>query len=153
MGYTHYWYQRRDFTQGEWGQICEAAAALLPHAPVCLEYDEPNQPPAIDGECIAFNGRRDAGHETFYMTRKRRDLREYERGLDNSEGAFNFCKTAQKPYDSAVCAILAVAAQVAPDAITVRSDGDYTDWQAPLRWAAGILGDSLAFPLREAADQ
>lgn len=23
MGYTHYWYQRRDFTQGEWGQICD----------------------------------------------------------------------------------------------------------------------------------
>lgn len=139
MGYTHYWYQRRDFTQGEWGQICEAAAKLLPAAPVCLEYDEPNQPPAIGAEHIAFNGRRDDGHETFYMTR--------------SKGVFNFCKTAQKPYDAAVCAILAVAAQVAPDVITVRSDGDYTAWQAPLRWAAAILGDSLAYPIRETTAQ
>ena len=36
----------------------------------------------------------------------------------------HFCKTAYKPYDAAVVDLLIEVREVAPDAITLSSDGD-----------------------------
>ena len=40
---------------------------------------------------------------------------------------FEFCKTAQKPYDKYVVAMLIAVAQIT-DSISVSSDGDQEDW-------------------------
>ena len=57
----------------------------------------------------------DLGHETFHLTRK-------------DSGNFNFCKTARKPYDLMVCAVLFLAKYHFKDKIKISSDGDMNDW-------------------------
>ncbi|PWC64028.1 hypothetical protein TSH7_10065 [Azospirillum sp. TSH7] len=71
----------------------------------------------------------DLGHESFVLNRTK----------DRA-----FCKTARKPYDLVVCAVLAVAQMVAPDAISVTSDGDSDDWWPAIEWASLTL-DMVVF--------
>ena len=66
---------------------------------------------------VAINGDADEhlDHETFYLT-------------DIDEG-FNFCKTARKPYDSAVVAVLILAiVNEQPGWRNIGSDGTWEDW-------------------------
>ena len=113
MGYTHYWSNSRPFTDTEWALIAEKSRQILGHAQdrlgiaISEEYDI-NRIPVVTNEEIRFNGYADEGHETFYLTRKADD--------------FSFCKTARKPYDAAVVAILQCAAVYA-DGFDWRSDG------------------------------
>src|SRR6185312_10461897 len=104
MGYTHYWRGQRAFTEAEWTAICADAAKLLTDPPVVVtrEYDT-NEPPEITPDLIAFNGHSENGHETFW--------------LERTPESFQFCKTAHKPYDVLVTALLASAAHHAPEAI------------------------------------
>ena len=41
---------------------------------------------------------------------------------------FNFCKTAGKPYDMVVTASLIFAKKILGDALTIKSDGNWDDW-------------------------
>lgn len=68
-------------------------------------------PPEITDEHIRFNGFGNAGHETFI--------------LEPTMESFAFCKTAQKPYDVAVVAILHCASVIA--GVEFTSDGDEKD--------------------------
>ena len=43
---------------------------------------------------------------------------------------FNFCKTAYKPYDAVVTAILIRAKVIYGDSVQIRSDGDWSEWQS-----------------------
>lgn len=137
MGYTHYW-RHQEIPQDRWDLITADAEKLILAATnegtkLWHEYDEPDTLPAITSEEIFFNGADEEGHETFHLT---------------SDGAdFTFCKTAYKPYDKVVCAILAVAKQHAPDHITVSSDGDEADWREPLAWASEVLARDVPSPL------
>jgi hypothetical protein len=65
---------------------------------------------------IVFNGVGADAHETFFVSAD---------GVD-----FNFCKTAQKPYDIAVTASLIHAKKVFGDNIKISSDGDWSDWES-----------------------
>ena len=127
MGYTHYWKITDEIGDNAWAAICEDAEKLLAQSPCKLawEYDEPTRPPQANEAFIQFNGVGDDGHETLLLERSPED--------------FVFCKTAQKPYDQAVCAILAVAAGHSP-LIQVSSDGDMDDWKPALEWASQVLG-------------
>lgn len=145
MGYTHYWRQTRDFTDDEWlklrqgaGQVVSAlrnAKALrerdIPAVPfdipLAYEDDEPDRPPVVSLDEIRFNGVGEDGHETFYLTRRKPEKREFDR-LYETEGAFDFCKTARKPYDAAVVAVLTIAHTVAPGVLTLSSDGTPEEW-------------------------
>lgn len=125
MGYTHYWYQTRDFTDKEWGTIRVRAESVIDeHRDIlCYEEDQPNREPKVDKEHVRFNGKGWDGHETFLLTKKRGPRQPFlVEGSD--EGTFNFCKTAYKPYDAAVVELLLEVREVAPDAITLSSDGD-----------------------------
>ena len=134
MGYTHYWEQARDFTDSEWSELTAVAsrAVQICGVPLLFEYDQ-RRPPQIDGELIRFNGVDGDGHETFVLTRKKRALKPYETEPEDKEDAarFNFCKTAAKPYDTPVVAIL-IAASDSP-AISWSSDGDTGDHDAGRR--------------------
>jgi hypothetical protein len=74
--------------------------------------------PVADQNHIWFNGLEedDQGHETFQITKK----------LDSQ---FNFCKTARKPYDKYVCAVLLACEYYAPGALDIGSDGYKEEWQ------------------------
>jgi len=117
MGYTHYWSSDRDMTADEWKAITVAARKILAHEQdnngiaLSEDYDN-NRTPVVDGTEIRFNGYGDEGHETFVLTRLATD--------------FEFCKTACKPYDAAVVAVLIAARQYC-SAFSWRSDGNGED--------------------------
>lgn len=141
MGYTHYWHQKRDFKVAEWKAITDNTTALLAsnNLPPLLYEADSNELPLVDKDTIRFNGKLDDGHETFILTRKRRAPYDYETAEDARGGSFDFCKTARKPYDAAVVAVLLFAAHAAPGAISLSSDGDLEDWGDGLSLARTIV--------------
>jgi len=134
MGYTHYWYGLRNFTAPEWQAICDDARQLFDKATVtaCREYDRPQETPEIAADVIAFNGPNEDGHETFWFQREPDD--------------FQFCKTAAKPYDLLVTAMLIVSHKHAPDALRISSDGGVEDWRAGLDFTRQVLGADYGMP-------
>jgi hypothetical protein len=74
-----------------------------------------------DAEFVATDGmcEDDMSHETFFLSK-----------LSDPDN-WNFCKTARKPCDLVVCAILLLAVEIAPGALGVSSDGEMSgdDWQ------------------------
>jgi hypothetical protein len=136
MGHTHYWRITRPFTNEEWRRIrLDATAALTEaHGAVRLERGD-------SSSAIAFNGVDGQDCETFLLTQE-------PIGRAYADGYFNFCKTRGYPYDTAVTAILAIAAHHAPDAIKVSSDGGPSLWAAGLALAATATGLDIKLPRR-----
>ena len=143
MGYTHYWRKAGDsFTTEQWAKLTKATKRViqawelaLDHR-VAVEYDEPTKPPHISGECIRFNGIGPDGHETFMLLKE--------------PDAFEFCKTARKPYDDVVTAVLVLANHYAPQALSITSDGDPAEWSAGLALAR-TQEETAELPFQEAA--
>lgn len=137
MGYTHYFPHMRDFTDTEWAEVQTAVKAILATAQdsiaLAWEYNEPKMPPQIDAEQIRFNGVGDKGHETFIVTRKLSRLAKrwdyYATQLQERGFVFIFCKTAYKPYDTVVTAVLSAINHIAPGALDIDSDGEPSDWR------------------------
>ena len=138
MGYTHYW-SFPTINNKTWARIRAAVEEVVEDVPgLQLEFDNP-EPPLIGREEIRFNGRGQYGHETFRVER------------DNPIG-FNFCKTARKPYDEAVTAVLCIVghhlgAMKGPHYIS--SDGSFSDWLEGRELATKVLGEDLAFALED----
>lgn len=123
MGYTHYFPQTRKFTDLEWRNIHADATTVLNFCQmdgIALAEEHDNTlPVVVDMYEIRFNGVGEEGHETFHVTR------EFSHG-------FNFCKTARKPYDWAVCLVLLICHHHAPGVLEIGSDGDWdNEWQKP----------------------
>ena len=127
MGYTHYWRQLRDFSETEWQELTRLTKLITvgARATALLDPDEFN----IDNEEIRFNGVRDDAHETFLITKKKRPKADYEeQEAYDRQGAFDFCKTAHKPYDRYVVAVLCAVYRVQRDIMNISSDGNTADW-------------------------
>jgi len=135
MGYTHYFPQQRALNDKEWSVIKEDTRKIIDHCEtnhgikVQLEYDEA-EAPQIDDTAIHFNGVGGDGHETFRITK----------ALDSS---FNFCKTANKPYDLVVGLVLLAVEEIAPDALRISSDGEWTEEWDIIRKHFHILFDEI----------
>lgn len=120
MGYTHYFPQQRAFTDLEWRGVIEDSKKAIQFCQMdgielATEYDNP-APPVVSFEEIQVNGVEDDGHETFSIQRE----------LNHG---FNFCKTARKPYDLAVCLVLLICNYHAPGVLEIGSDGDWdAEW-------------------------
>jgi hypothetical protein len=82
------------------------------------ECDVPKVPEVSD-DLIRFNGWQDEGHETFMVTKKLGDYK-----VESGE-SFDFCKTARKPYDLAVCLVYMILKRHAPKSVKISSDGDW----------------------------
>lgn len=127
MGYTHYWTQTRNLTAEEWKDAQEHIGAILKHVehiqgvPLGNAEGKPGTTPDIVPAAIMFNGVGDDAHETCRIVPKRE--KEWEGGRLGG----GFCKTARKPYDVAVTAVLAYLATVA-ESHRVSSDGDGSEW-------------------------
>jgi hypothetical protein len=133
MGYTVSWYQNRPFTMQEWGDI---RAAVIPMFNRLKQIKGGNGTgrPIIDNSDIIFNGDASKGedHETFQLMK--------------NGGDFQFCKTARKPYDRFVKAVLIIANFYAPGALKVSCDGD----NEPDCWTEGVrIASIYAKGLRE----
>ena len=113
MGYSHYW-KCHNLTETDCAGYLEALPTLKDIVKrhrklLCYEYDEPKKAPVVDETKIFFNGKGDAGHETFVFQ-------------PDSREDFAFCKTASKPYDLPVCEILLVLKAYMPN-LGIGSDG------------------------------
>jgi hypothetical protein len=127
MGYTHYWRQHRDFTADEWAIVRMRVLNILDQAIVSgvdLANGLGEGKPKVGSEEIAFNGRGNDGHETAFFSKKKAPCPEWKSQAEyDAEGAFDFCKTARKPYDPVVVSVLHFLATEFPEVITVSSDG------------------------------
>ena len=168
MGYTHYIYRKKDFTREQWEKIsletldiivkwCDRKKIVL-----AREYDSPAEaqpslfggpkmlptPPEGTPDHIRFNGWKDEGHETFLVTRLRPDLPSWD---PEAKESFDFCKTAQKPYDLAVCLVLLSMKRHAPRSVRIGSDGDWDcEWVEARRVYKELFGvdPKCPFPRR-----
>ena len=145
MGYTHYYTAQREFDATEWHEICSFTRHMLSHLPpystsaggvyadeaikIVGWRGEAGTAPEIKSELIAFNGEGPNGHESFVI------YRSPENEWLNDD-PFLFCKTAGKPYDLVVCALLLAILEIAPGALAVSSDGDMqgSEWEPAREW-------------------
>ena len=110
-GFTRYWRAkgRKSFTDDEWNDIIEKSADLIKELKIPLIGEDDNPPATVNEKMIWLNGVGEAGHETFVIKKK-----------GNED--FDFCKTAQKPYDAVVKGILKIISEVAPGVLEISSD-------------------------------
>ena len=162
MGYTHYWRQQRDFTETEWQELTRLTKLITADGRGVLArhpYDDHTL--TINDESIYFNGIGDEGHETFCITKKKRAKMDYEeQEAYDKQGAFDFCKTAQKPYDKYVVAVLCAVHRVAQkqgllgdymqSMMKITSDGNTKDWTEGLFHAVrSTREEEMLCPIRD----
>ncbi len=100
----------------------------------CRQPGPVGKKPVVDDEMIHFNGVGEDGHETFVVMRAR-------------DSDFSFCKTAQKPYDAIVTAVLCLAYTIAPGVLKISSDGRSEEWATGLALAKAAWDDSVTNPI------
>lgn len=129
MGYTHYWFRPEEIEQTTFDLIAADAEALYLTAdiPIAYEYDDPDSLPVFSPNLINFDGVGDDRHETFYFPRVQAP--EGWMRPERPGEVFNFCKTAAKPYDTLVCAVLLAAKHQLGDSLRVSSDGTWQEWE------------------------
>ena len=112
MGYTHYFNFIEEPSREKFIEFAEGVKQLVATAQEAgIEIGDEE----YGDDKIVFNGVGANSHETFFVSAD---------GVD-----FNFCKTAQKPYDTAVTASLILAKKIFGEDIEIRSDGNWSDWQ------------------------
>jgi len=94
-------------------------------------YGEGN-PKLVNG--VWFNGVGENAHETFALGKT--PIREH---CNPACRGFNFCKTANKPYDLIVVACLCVLQHHLGKQVEVSSDGNEVDWKAGTAFANKVL--------------
>jgi hypothetical protein len=131
MGYTVYFEQNRPFTMQEWGDIRASCINMFNRLKQIKGGDGTGRP-EVGNDRIVFNGdgTKDEDHETMCLERQ--------------GGGFQFCKTARKPYDCYVKAVLILANYYAPGALKVSCDGD----DEPDCWTEGVRLANLYVPLK-----
>lgn len=152
MGYTHYWYAKAKTELPNWEQFTEKVKAIIGEdfegglrtqedgvLPMEIELAE------VNDLHVRIEGR--PAHETFVFERNPKNFPWRE----NEPWVYNFCKTARKPYDEYVTAILIAALdQWGPSAIfgninrrisklKVSSDGEIYDWEDGIKHYADVF--------------
>jgi hypothetical protein len=164
LGYTHYWRQLRTINLAEWAQITADVGTILQHIQQRGGINlgncngdrgtSPDFTPEPNAR-FAFNGWGDDAHETFAIYRKVST----EKESSECFGGGDFCKTARKPYDIAVTAVLCYLStfhlmgdidEKRKPIISVSSDGKGSNFLAGLevaRVALPHLGNVLDIPM------
>ena len=118
MGYTHYWNQHEEFSDEEWESLIEFTSKLLSENSIIVEEHF-----IVDSDEIVFNGLPSC--ETFVLKKESGENPEWlSNYYEKSDGVFNFCKTRNLPYDRLVVKVLRKAYSIAPEVLTLQSDGD-----------------------------
>ena len=132
MGYTHYVNRSngQDFDQERWNNYIKQCKLIYDNHKLAKKHptshdfainDEHDKSPIFNSDEILFNGcnpprnesypvrEYNLSYETFFISRKYKD--------------FEFCKTAQKPYDWMVTICLQLLKMYFPKEVTIESDG------------------------------
>jgi len=132
MGYTHYWKIVRPVPPPAWAQLVDDTRALIDHArrgDVAVRGWDGAGDPEIGDTLIALNGDAATGQdfESFVL----------EPVVTTGPCPYVFCKTARRPYDVLVAAILARAVHhLGEHIILAATDGDAADWSDAARLLA-----------------
>jgi hypothetical protein len=112
MGYTHYWTALKPIDADTFDKLQKGIKAIIETA---TDAGIPIDDESTDGT-IAFNGVGGNAHETFV--------------IQVGDTGFNFCKTAEKPYDAVVTASLILLKKELGSEVLISSDGGWSDWQS-----------------------
>lgn len=129
MGYSHY-YSTDKRTDDIFTALAYDTRRIIDAAQkgeILLGDWEGKGDPIVTDTEIAFNGLGDdLGYETFQIAK--------------GEWGQHFCKTAERPYDAVVVAVLLRYAFLLRDGAVLHSDGDYAQWQAGARLYEAVFG-------------
>jgi len=134
MGYTHYFTTNGTIPQKDWEALTNDVQLLFKNTNVTIAGWDGKGEPEVDLNGIRFNGLATLGHdhETFFLSNK-------------GEG-FGFCKTAYKPYDEVVTAVLIRAKDYFGELIEVSSDGSWGDWANGRYLYEATFGETASNP-------
>ena len=103
---------------------------------------------SINGDASAFSSEgRDLAHETFYWA----GIPTQSEWRKDEPDFFEFCKTAYKPYDAVVTAILIRAKSIYGSCVRISSDGEWSEWQAGRDMYEAIFGEVAECPFDRAS--
>jgi hypothetical protein len=103
---------------------------------------------SINGDAEAFTSDgRDLAHESFYWA----GIPTQSEWRKDDPDFFEFCKTAMKPYDAVVTAILIRAKTIYGSCVRISSDGDWHEWQAGRDMYEAIFGEVAECPFERAS--
>lgn len=144
MGYTHYWDLKNptsktkqqfidvmmdvEMIMNSLPKFSTSAGGHYKSYPLVLRNGLGEGVPVITSQEIIFNGDGSEGldHETFIFS------------FVNPDDQSGFCKTARKPYDLVVCAVLISLANRV-DGFECSSDGDWEDWEDCLKFYKEVV--------------
>lgn len=158
MGYTHYWWHKREFTKEELRPILFSINKIINNLPehsfasntayseypleIAYEDDMPTEAPEVNDICIHLNGIGELSSETFYFVFNPTEQ-------DYDDGYSRFCKTSRQPYDYVVQAILIIINTYANDAVEIDSGGTPADWEWSLKTAREVCNNKyLVSPIK-----
>ena len=157
MGYTHY-HTRNAKNKGSaymFGKLALDAKAIITEAEkrgiAIRGYDGTGEPEFTEGY-FRLNGDASEGldYETFAWEalpqQQDWERKHYIASGRNPDQIFDFCKTAHRPYDAVVTAILIRAKVIYGNCVDVRSDGDWTDWQAGRELYEAVFSEEAPSP-------
>lgn len=102
MGYTNYWHRTNKEFDGDFVELVKDVFKRSAERGIILKDGWGENEPIADSLEICFNGNAETGleHETFFLP-----------NTDNEhfKSGFDFCKTAEKPYDWTVKEVLRLA--------------------------------------------
>jgi hypothetical protein len=110
LGFTHYYNNKRAFTNKEWSALTNDVRKLLSSCgvPIAGPHGTEGTKPVFTNTHIMFNGVEEDAHETAYVNKEATE--------------FAFCKTARKPYDPVVVAFFKLIRKYDPN-VQLSSDG------------------------------
>lgn len=85
---------------------------------------------------LAFNGKDDEGYETFYIS------------ISDDEDTYNFCKTARKGYDIAVCMTMLSVARHSAKKVVLKTDGTNNDWADAVKRFNMLFGTKVVINIK-----
>lgn len=139
MGYTHYFRRIPGYDRAAYAALCADVSAIvgsLRDAGSPLAGPLGEGLPEITAERVAFNGAAPDDYETFSWEA---NCCHWDPYAKPGARVFCFCKTAQRPYDVAVVAVLLCAHYHYGDAVTLGSDGDASELGPGLALARSIF--------------
>lgn len=154
MGYTHY-VERPVKNAGSafmYSKLALDAKMICDYAqakgiPLANGNAEAGTQPVFTEGFFSLNGvsdeNGDNGHETFHWAGIP-TLPDYRK---NESEHFDFCKTARKPYDAVVTAILIRAKVIYGSCVSVSSDGDWEDWSSGRELYESVFWEAAPNPM------
>lgn len=148
MGYTHHWYRKPELNAKKFAAYAQDVTRLLSETNIPLTHTKMIEGEWVhdvdgfraDAEEINFNGRGSDSHETFFVPKAMP-----ESSVLDSGDAYEFTKTARKPYDVLVVACI-ILGQVhfGKKDFKFSTDGDLPDLQQGLDLVNNTFGLKLS---------